>query len=247
MPRSLDWRVAWTEAAAVLLSSTVVEHAFLSLSNLLDNAHNLSLVVGWSKGLCAVCIVHFALFQAAGCVALLVPPLYHAIGSTIPAAVLVGGVWSEALFLGDMTQPLFALRSVCIALSTTCLGVFRVDHAARNARLQVPVNDWMLSVETKTRHACTRAMCGAHCPLLGTALLVWAWRRCTFWTAGGVVREYQRARFQSAVAVASLLFCLAAQDSRANARAWSLCRRLEEALAVSGLGWRGALGRPKQL
>lgn len=218
MPSSLDWRAAWTDAAAVLLAATVAENAFNSLSCLLDNAKNLSIVLGWSKGFCALSVATFSFLQSAGCIALVASPIYHKVGSVGPSAMLASTVWAEALFMGDLGQPLFLLRSVCIGLSAACLGLFRVDLSTRNAQLQVPVDDWVQFFETRTRRMCTAAKCGAHCPPLGIALLAWAWRNCAFWQEGGVLREYSRACFQSSVAVAALLFCLGAQDSRANAR-----------------------------
>ena len=161
----------WTDAAALLLATNVIANAVRSLSCFLDNAHTISAVLGWSKGVCAICILQFAVLQVAAVTALLVPSVYNAVGSVRPAALLVVSVWAEALFMQDLGQPLFVLRCACLAMSAGCLGLFRIDQATRSAQLQLPTEDWQLLLEKSTRRFCTRAACGVHCPVAGAALL----------------------------------------------------------------------------
>ena len=216
-----DWKAIWTETGTVGLVVCILEGILQMLLHSFSRAVHLHLVLGVSKGFALLLISMILLFQLAACATLLVPTLYFTTGTIAPSAVLVATVWFEALVFGDATDRMMMVRTLCLTATAVMLALFRFDRQARNSAQQLPTSDALLGLEATVRRACTAARTGLMLPPTAGALVLWSFYANAFWRTHGILFEWYRGRFQVGLALASLFFLLAGQDTKAQG--WVSC------------------------
>ena len=227
-----DWHRAWTEIGTALMAGGVSESAYQMTSHSFERSVHVHLALGFSKGLSLIFIVMVVLAQAASCVNLLVPTIYHTTGSIAPSTVLATTLWFEALLFGDMTDTATLVRTACMTLTAVMLALFRFDRQARNSMDQLPTSGTLLSIESHVRKLCTAARSGLVCPPLALVILTYNFYGNPFWRSHGIVYEWYHSRFQTGVAMAALLFLIAGQDTRAHLAIGSTLERCYDRLMI---------------
>lgn len=211
-----DWKRVYTDTGTCVMIACVVESTLQMVSHGYDRAVHVHLAFGLSKGLSLVLIGAVAIAQVVTSTVLLVPALYHMTGSIAPSAALGAGLWFEATLFGDLSDACTLVRTACLTCTTAMLALFRVDRAVRNAMAQLPTSGHLLQIESAVRHSCTAFRTGIVCPPCAVSLFLCTIRCNPFWHAHGIMYEWYHGRFQAGIAVVSLLFLVAGQDTRAH-------------------------------
>lgn len=211
-----DWRWLWTECGTCMVIVCVSEGALQMVTHSFSRARHVHLALGFSKGFALMMIAATVLFQGLASAALLIPKIYLTTGAIAPSAVLAATLWIEAALFGDVADTSFCIRSLALTSTLTMLALFRFDRQARNAMAQLPTSGSLLNVESVVRRVCTDAKTGLVFPPLALVFVAWSFYFNPFWRAHGILYEWYRSRFQMGLAVASLLFLVGGQDTRAQ-------------------------------
>jgi len=193
----------------------ISESAFQMVKHSFSRAVHLNLAMGFSKGFALLIITLIVLMQVASSVALLVPTIYHTTGSIAPSVALAAMIWMEAAVFGDAMDKVFVVRCAALTATATMTALFRFDRQARNSAQQLPTSGTLLNVEAYVRKACTAARTGLIFPPLAIGTMTWVLYANPFWRSHGIIYEWYRGRFQAGFALASLLFLIGGQDTRA--------------------------------
>ena len=203
----------WTELGALAMVAAVASETVRELFSCFERAMYAHFLVGVSKGAALVFVVAEVVTQTAACICVMTPVLYHKIGPGPPSAAIAVCTWIQTFVFGSPREYVFMARCAAISTSAAMLALFRFDRAARYQSQQLPEDPRLLRAEEEVRRVCTRAKVGVWCPVVAVVLLFFA-VHSNPWAARGAVLEFLQVRFQTILAVSSLLFQIAGQDTQ---------------------------------
>ena len=210
------------ECGFVLIFVYTAENVYQLYHHLHERAHHAHVVLGLSKGASLFSLYTTLAVQAISLLVLSFQRFYEWTGPLTPSACLTIAALVEAVVFGDAGDATTMLSLLCVSLASLLLALFRTDRKHRERAAQLPADSRLLRLEERVRGACTRYGLAASCPPLALVSLYSAYSN-QFWIARPLLYEYVRARHQVAVAAASLLLLLGAQDIEGHRRMARLC------------------------